>query len=198
LGGIRNLQLANDPDIPTLVIRPQGKLAPPLLTSTIQPSNLTLLNANRQNLSKPTAEGAAAMPAVPSPARATRLGRSAFKTSSSLLTGRLNRQAKGRASLPPAPEAAPGSPDVAVSGFEQMGGGSATVTTPAADAAAAQEEAEAGQTPGWTQQQWDEYMQSGSTAPVSTSKPTLSKASGRKKPVRPVLKKQRMNTIVLD
>ncbi|KAL0028141.1 hypothetical protein WJX77_009663 [Trebouxia sp. C0004] len=143
LGGIQNMQLADDQDIPTLLIRQHGKLPPPLLTSTLYQSNLFLPDAHLRKDTTPSAQGVAAAAAVPSP-KPSRLVRSALKaagttpTSSSLLTGRINRQAKGRASLLGA--AAGGSP-----------------------------------------------------APT-----TIGKATGRKKAVKPVLKKQRMDTIVLD
>ncbi len=199
LGGIQNVQLADDQDIPTLLIRQHGKLPPPLLTSTLHHSNLFLPDAKLRKDNTPSAQGVAAATAVLSP-KPSRLGRSALKpagtppTSSSLLTGRLNRQAKGRASLPSALGAAAGSPGTVPAASAQMDGGPAAVTTPAAATAASQGQEEAAQTPSqWTQEQWDTYMQGGSSAPTPTGK-----ATGRKKAVRPVLKKQRMNTIVLD
>ncbi|DBB06880.1 hypothetical protein WJX82_003376 [Trebouxia sp. C0006] len=199
LGGIQNVQLADDQDIPTLLIRQHGKLPPPLLTSTLHHSNLFLPDAKLRKDNTPSAQGVAAATAVLSP-KPSRLGRSALKpagippTSSSLLTGRLNRQAKGRASLPSALGAAAGSPGTVPAASAQMDGGPVAVTTPAAATAASQGQEEAAQTPSqWTQEQWDTYMQGGSSAPTSTGK-----ATGRKKAVRPVLKKQRMNTIVLD
>jgi len=199
LGGIQNMQLADDQDIPTLLIRQHGKLPPPLLISTLHHSNLFLPDADLRKDNTPSAQGVAAATAVPSP-KLSRLGRSALKaagtnpTSSSLLTGRLNRQAKGRASLPSALGAAAGSPGTEPAASGQMDGEPAAVTTPAAATAASQGQEEAAQTPSqWTQEQWDAYMQGGNTAPTSTGK-----ATGRKKTVIPVLKKQRMNTIVLD
>ncbi len=195
LGGIQNMQLADDQDIPTLLIRQCGKLPPPLLTSALHHSNLVLPEADLRKDNTPSAQGVAAQTAVPSP-KPSRLGRSALQTmgtpptSSSLLTGRLNRQAKGRASLP----SAAGSPGMTPAASGRTDAEPAAVTTPAAATAASQGQEEAAQTPSqWTQEQWDAYMQGGSTAPTTTSK-----ATGRKKAVRPVLKKQRMNTIVLD
>ncbi len=199
LGGLQNMQLADDQDIPTLLIRQCGKLPPPLLTSTLHHSNLFLPDAILCKDNTPSAQGVAAASAVPSP-KPSRLGRSALKaagtppTSSSLLTGRLNRQAKGRASLPSALGAAAGSPGTLPAASGQVDGGPAAVTTPAAATAASQGQEEAAQTPSqWSQEQWDAYMQGGSPAPTPTGKTT-----GRKRAVRPVLKKQRVNTIVLD
>lgn len=199
LGGIQNMQLADDQDIPMLLIRQCGKLPPPLLTSTLHQSNLFLPDDDLRKDNNPSEQGVAAASAVPSP-KPSRLGRSALKaagttpTSSSLLTGRLNSQAKGRASLPSALRAAAGSPGTTPAASGQTDGERAVVTTPAAATAASQGQEEAAQTPSqWTQEQWDAYMQGGSPAPTSTGK-----ATGRKKAVRPVLKKQRMNTIVLD
>ena len=201
LGGIQNLHLANDQDIPTLLIRQQGKLPPPLLTSTAYHSNLSLPDANHRKSSLPPVQGTTATVDVhKSPARSARFGQSALKASaatpvsSSLLTGRLNRQAKGRASLPSAPAAAAGSPAAAPAAPDQSQGESAAMTPPAADTADPAQQEEAAQTPSqWTQEQWDSYMQSGSSAPTPTVK-----ASGRKKALRPVLKKQRINTMTLD
>lgn len=199
LGGIQNLHLANDQDIPTLLVRQQGKLPPPLLTSTAYHSNLSLPDGGHRKQSLPPVQGTTDTVDVhKSPARSARVGQSVLKASaatpvpSSLLTGRLNRQAKGRTSLQSAPAAAAGSPAAAP---DQSLGESAAMTPPAADAAdPSQLGGEAAQTPSqWTQEQWDSYMQSGSSAPTPTVK-----ASGRKKAVRPVLKKQRINTMTLD
>lgn len=202
LGGIQNLQLASDYDTPTILIRQQGKLPPPLLTSSLHRSNLKLSDSNRHKQSVPAAE---ATQAVPSPVKPARLGPSALKASaaattpmsSSLLTGRLNSQSRPRPSLPSALGTAPGSPSWAPASLDHMAA-SAGVVTPA-DTAAGETEEEAAQSPVWTQEQWDAYMQSGSAPPASapTSNPS-SRATGRKKAVKPVLKKQRMSTIVLD
>ncbi|KAL3146558.1 hypothetical protein ABBQ32_000799 [Trebouxia sp. C0010 RCD-2024] len=190
LSGIQNLQLASDVSSPTLLIRQQGKLAPPLLASTIQHSNLS--SSDLCLHSPGPHEAATATPATPiarSSARFSHLGASAFNTSaspaaSSLMTGRLSKQGKPQDALPSAPG----------------GHAAAEVSTPQADTVAAgQDTPETAVTPGtMTQEQWDALMQTGSIPPVSGSKAAGSKTTGRKKAVRPVLKKQRMNSIALD
>ncbi len=67
LGGIQTMQLADDQDIPTLLIRQCGKLPPPLLTSTLHHSNLFLPEADLCKDNTPSAQGVAAATAVPSP-----------------------------------------------------------------------------------------------------------------------------------
>lgn len=100
------------------------------------------------------------------------------------MTGRLSKQGKPQDALPSAPG----------------GHAAAEVSTPQADTVAAgQDTPETAVTPGtMTQEQWDALMQTGSIPPVSGSKAAGSKTTGRKKAVRPVLKKQRMNSIALD
>lgn len=192
LGGIQNLQLASDVSPPTLLIRQQGKLTPPLLTSTIQHSNLS--SSDLCLHSPGPHEAATATPATPvarSSTRFSHLGTPAFKAApspvaSALMTGRLSKQSKPQGAVP----SAPGGP------------AAAEVSTPQAGAVAARQDTpEAAVTPGtMTQEQWDALMQTGSTSPVSDSKAVgqTSKTKGRKKAVRPVLKKQRMNSIAPD
>lgn len=214
LGGIQNLQLASDVSPPTLLIRQQGKLAPPLLISTIQHSNLSAsdLELHSPGMHKPAA-AAASTPAARSFARLSQLGSSAFKTSaaspaaSALLTGRLSRQVGPQAAGPSAIWDCEASP-MAAPGFGHME--FATVSTPQGDAttaagqedattAAGQDDQEGARTPGtMTQDEWDAFMQTGSVPPSSTKIASGSKTTGRKRAVRPVLKKQRMNTIALD
>lgn len=205
LGGIQNLQLASDVPPPTLLIRPQGKLAPPLLTSTVQHSNLSTSDLRLQSPgAHEAATAAASTPAARGSARFSHLGSSAFKASaaspaaSGLLTGRLSKQAAAQAAVPLASEA---SPMTAAPGFGQPGSAAADMLTPRVDISTAtgQDNQEAAATPGtMTQDEWDAFMQTGSVPPASTSKAAGSKTTGRKKAVRPVLKKQRMNTIALD
>ena len=205
LGGIQNLQLASDVPPPTLLIRQQGKLAPPLLTSTIQHSNVSASDLKLQSPGqhKPAA-AAASTPAARGSARFSQLASSAFKASaaspaaSALLTGRLSKQVKPQAALPSAIRDSEASP-MAAPDFGHMEPG--TVSTPQRDATAAagQDIQEGARTPGtMTQDEWDAFMQTGSVLPSSTKKPAGSKTTVRKKAVRPVLKKQRMNTIALD
>lgn len=207
LGGIQNLQLAADVSPPTLLIRQQGKLAPPLLTSTIQHSNLSTSDLCLK--SPGSHEAATATPSTPaarSSARFSHLRPSAFKgvapspAVSALLTGRLSNQAKPPSALPSTPR---GTDSAATE-----------VSTPQADAAASGQDAQAAAvTPGtMTQEQWDALMQPGSLPPgpvsssktirsippVSASKADGSRTTGRKKAIRPVLKKQRMNSLALD
>ena len=205
LGGIQNLQLASDMSVPTLLVRQQGQLPPPLLRSTLHHTELSSSDMSQQSqkiLETPAA--AAATPAARSPARFSRLAASAFKppadspSASALLAGRLNRQSRPQGSLEPGLGVARAS--AAAAGFGQLGSPAADQSTPEADNAAAGEgnQEPAGTSGTMTQDEWNAFMQSGSTAPTSTSKAAGSKTTGRKKAVRPVLKKQRMNTIVLD
>ena len=88
---------------------------------------------------------------------------------------------------------------MAAPGFGHMESG--TVSTPQRDATTAtgQDIQEGARTPGtMTQDEWDAFMQTGGVPPSSTNKPAGSKTMVRKKAVRPVLKKQRMNIIALD
>ena len=206
LGGIQNLQLASDVVPPTLLVRQQGKLAPPLLTSTIQHSNLSASDLHLQSPGQHKAAEAAAasMPAARGSARFSQLASSAFKTSatspaaSALLTGRLSKQAMPLPALQSAVRDSEAS-HMAAPGFGQMD--SAAVSAPNVDAttAAGQNNQEGARTPGtMTQDEWDAFMQTGSAPQTSTKNLAGGKARGRKKAVRPVLKKQRMNSIALD
>ena len=206
LGGIQKLQLASDVDPPTLLIRQQGKLAPPLLTSTIQHSNLSASDLQLQSPGQHKAAGApaASTPAARGSARFSQLGSSAFKTSaaspaaSALLTGRLSKQAMPPSALQSAIRGSEESPMAATPGFGHIESEAAGASTPQGEAATAAGQEAAG-TPGtMTQDEWDVFMQTGSIPPTSTKKTAGSKTTGRKKAVRPVLKKQRMNSIALD
>lgn len=206
LGGIQNLQLASGVAPPPLLIRQQGNLAPPLLISAIQHSNLSASDLQLQSPGQHKAAEAAttSTPAARGAARFSQLGSSAFKTSaaspaaSALLTGRLSKQAMPLSAPLPAiqhPEASP----MPASGFGRIN--SAAVATSKGDptTAAGRDDQEGACTPGtMTQDEWDAFMQTGSIPPTSTNKATGSKTTARKKAVRPVLKKQRMNSIALD
>ena len=100
------------------------------------------------------------------------------------MTGRMSKQVKAQGAVPSAP---------GVSAATEM------LTPQAETVAAGQDMQEAAVTLGtMTQEQWDALMQTSSTPPVSASKAVGSKTTGRKKAIRPVLKKQRMNSIALD
>ena len=89
----------------------------------------------------------------------------------------------------------------ATPGFGQNDSGVAGVSTPQGDvtAGAGQGNQEAARTPGtMTQDEWDALMQPGSVPPTSTKTASGAKTTGRKQAVRPVLKKQRVHSIVLD
>ena len=193
--------------VPTLLVREQGKLPPPLLRSTLHHTDLSSSDLHQQSQKSVEAPAAAAAtPPAQNPARFSRLAASAFKapadspSASSLLAGRLNRQSRPKGSLPPALAAARASSSAAAAGFGQLDTPAADQLTPEADnAAAGFENQEAAGTPGtMTQDEWNDFMQSGSIAPTAISKVAGGKTTGRKKAVRPVLKKQRMNAIVLD
>lgn len=194
---------------PTLLIRQQGKLAPPLLTSSIQPSNLSASDLQLQSPGQHQAAAAAAAhtPAAKSSARVSQLGSSAFKTSaaspaaSALLTGRLSKQARQQFAVPSANRDCEASPMAAAPGFGQLNSVAAGISTPQGDASAGAGQAnqEAARTPGtMTQDEWNALMQPGSVPPTSTKKASGAKTTGRKKAVRPVLKKQRVHSIALD
>ena len=223
LGGIQNLQLANAQSIPTVLIRQDAKLGSPLLKSTSQQADTSLLGKEFSELRLPAAQTSQASAAQLSQSKPAR-PRQSFKapltppTSSSLLTGRLTKQpghnlthsAAGRAAgkgsaavaSDPAPGAVAGSPAMS-HGSAYRANESAEMMTPAAGLAADQDQSAALQGSGWSQQQWDALMQSshGSQALAPTNfeqaprvSETRVKLSGRRKPARPVLKKQRMNT----
>lgn len=209
MGGIQNLQLASDVDPPTLLIRQQGKLAPPLLTTTIQHSNLSASDLQLQppGQYKAAEAAAASTPAARGSARFSQLDSSAFKTSaaspaaSTLLTGRLSQQAMPQSALQSAIWGSEATPMAAAPGFGHIQSEAAGASTPQGEAATAagQDNQEAAGTPGTlTQDEWDSFMQTGTIPPTSTKKAAGSKTTGRKKAVRPVLKKQRMNSIALD
>ena len=81
-----------------------------------------------------------------------------------------------------------------------MDSGAAGVSTPQGDVTAgAGQDQEAARTPGtMTQDEWDALMQPGSAPSASAKKASGGKTTGRKKAVRPVLKKQRVHSIALD
>ena len=203
LGGIQNLQLLSGVSVATLLIRQQGKLAPPLLTSTLQHSELVTSVPNQQQEDVATAaEAAAVSTAARSPARFSRQAASGFKVSapsptaaSLLLSGRLNRQSRPQGSLPAALGVFGGSPNAAAAGFGRTDTAAVDVSAARPDHTAGQEGQEAAGTPGtMTQDEWNAFLQTGSKAPTLPIKAVSSRTAGRKKAVRPILKKQRINT----
>ena len=222
LGGIQNLHLANAQTIPAVLIRQHAKLGSPLLKSTSQHADIALSDADYSKLRLPAAQSSQASAAQQSQSKPAR-PRQSFKapltppTSSSLLSGRLPKQSRqnqihspsGRAAArssaaaasDPAPGAVAESPAMS-HGSPYRGNESAEMIIPAAGLAADQEQSGALQGSGWSQQQWDELMQSGhgiqppalanfeQGPPVSDTRLKI----GRRRPARPVLKKQRMNT----